>query len=66
MDDELIHQIARFAAEHAASSHGRKRTKGQQLALYEIVYAAALSSLFTFEEVMKGRAQRRDARFSDN
>lgn len=66
MDDELIQQIARHAAEHAAATYGKGKTKGQQLTVYQMVFDGALAALMAFEEVIKGRIQRREARFSDN
>ncbi len=66
IDDRLLQQIASDAAERATHVYGKKKSKGDQLALWQSYYDNALAALMVLDEIVKGRAERREYKVSLN
>lgn len=64
--DALLEQLAGYAADNAVHKGAKHKSKGQQLAAWQSHFDAAFAALIAFEEIVRGRVQRREARFSDN
>lgn len=64
-DDQLLQRIAEQAAERA--SHAcKKKSKGEQLAVWQQTYDAVLSGLLVYAEIIRCRVQRWDRDASIN